>query len=383
MKELKIKGEAVCRPVDRRDGGAVVENVVNMRPKGGDGGLVTVGRPMQYRRLAGCRPLCRFRRQDDSLLLASTGTTLVTAVERVEDAPTGIYPSSLPGEALCAVQRSAGNAIVMTSGGAVSAGLNTAGLAIIPLDMEIPAISLMARTSTPVAASVAPRTLSKDYGGAVRLTKRDADDVAADLSSAYLDMCADAATVGAFIQPALCRYRLRDRSGNIVYISPVVLLSHPTGAQCASPVAITSADRRNIDGYVVEADTWQLEVSIPEWRVSRADEIAALEIYMSPQFHPYNPDMRAYTSLGRGAGSSSPFIYAALPGRNCGLGDDAGGSAQKTIMRAMARIDDLEEPALVEGRVLRNNRGVDVLKYANKRQFFAKKSYFCKILKYN
>lgn len=343
MNEIIVGGGLVRRRGEQRLSAGTVLGVGNLR-QGDDGRLVPVGQPLVYGALAGSRPLCRLNGTAGPLLLCAAGKSLLTVPEGMAGAAATTVPDALPGEAFCAMPRGTKGAIVMTSAGAVEVSAESGqGVAVTPVKGSYPPLLLRAREASPVSTVVPMRMLNSTYNAGGVPDSRDAEALVADLSAAYLRLCASAAATGAIIQPALCRYRLRNKYGHVLYTSPPVLLGAASGAQCASTIGLMSADRHRVESYTLTADTWSLELSIPggAYAAVRA-EVSDAEILMSPLFHPYHPAMPAEVSAGRGSDASSPFLYVGLPGRQCGLGDDFGSNTRSMLMHAIARIDALE-----------------------------------------
>ena len=113
------------------------------------------------------------------------------------------------------------------------------------------------------------------------------------------------------LQPALARYRLLDASGNVLFESAPVLVSHSGGAQCCDSVALGSSDRTTVDAYNLKAGTYHVELALP----SMADSgVAQAEILMTPLFHPYDPAGEGMAQLGRADSSSSVFCASGPAG---------------------------------------------------------------------
>lgn len=309
--------------------------VVNMRPRTAFDGsmeLVAALPPATMASLKGWCPLCRLGGQ----LLVTAGRA--TAV--VDDAGGDALPSpglvALPGEPLCALGVSADEAIVMTAVGPARVGIADGALSIVRCDCEYPPIGLRAVQVSVAAASTGVRTLSKTYSDAGRLTAADRDALVGDLEAAYLEAVAKAAAAGCMVQPALARYRLLDRRGELLFESPPVLLSLPGGSQCAGTVEAPCADGRTVSSYELSLKTWRVEVSVP---AERSDEVAAVEICLSPQFHPYRAGAKGMAVAARDA--SGYKVRVGLPGSYRALGADSGGT-ESTLMKAIARMDAIE-----------------------------------------
>lgn len=309
--------------------------VLNMRPRTAFDGsmeLVAALPPVTMPSLKGWRPLCRLGGQ----LVVSAGT----ATALVDDADGDALPSpglsALPGEPLCSLGVSADEALVMTEAGPVRISVSDGTLGTCKCGYEYPAIGLRAVQVSVAAASTGVRTLSKTYSDAGRLTAADRDALVGDLEAAYLEAVAKAASAGCMVQPALARYRLLDRRGELLFESPPVLLSLPGGSQCADTVEIGCADGRTVSSYELNLKTWCVEVSIPD---VRSDDVGAVEICLSPQLHPYRAAGKGMAVAARDA--SGYKVRVGLPGSYRALGADSGGT-EATLMKAIARMDAIE-----------------------------------------
>lgn len=328
------------------DAAATVTDVTNLRP-GPGGCLVPVGEPAVYGGLSGGRLLACLGSSAGQVLLASDGLALLSTPARVPGMPVTKVAGALPAAARCAFVRNEAEAMVMTGAGPVMVTMAGGAPSASPVDYEYPPIGFVAATAGLLSTTVPDRELSATYQGASRLDMRDESAVTGDLERAYASLCASASATGVMIQPALMRYRLRDSGGRVLFTSPAVLVGHVSGAQCASTVPVMSANRRHLDGYTISAYTWRPTVEIPAASDAVAAAVASAEIYMSPLFHPYNPDMEGKIIVGRASDPTEPFIRVGLPGRHCGLGSDFKGASRRTVMKALARMDSIEERVAV------------------------------------
>ncbi len=343
--EKAIKEICLKMPLHRRGGGSDNKGVTqcrrleNMRPSGCGDRFEPVGRPESYAASERVVPLGRFASGGGDKLLMSSGRSLVLK-------GAGASVSSLradgvlPGSALCSLRTGADSTIVMTEAGASRVHVGDE-LSAETLSADYPAVTLRGKDGVAVTAQVGSRRLGASYSGVSQLERRDAEAVANDLAEAYMELCAKASAAGALLQPCLVRYRLFDADGHELFVSPAVLVGHSTGAQCASTVPVYSSDRQNLNAYTLSASTWTLEARFPD--VESMEKVASCEIYVGPMFHPYHPDRKADIGMGRGGDSSVAFLNVGLPGRECGLGTSYRGQAGRLVMKALARMDAIEE----------------------------------------
>ena len=356
VKVLHTGAPLVAR--QEKNGGrtAIALEIRNMR-RGDNGCLTPVGKYEQVEKSDGSwMPLGHI----GGRLIAASGTSVkAVAVDGSGAAPLSA-DTSLPGPALCAVPSSDDSLTVMTASGPARIVISGQSLQIIRLSPSFPTIILAATDSTPVTADVAARTLSRSYTSG-RLGNADARSVTADITAAYMHISAESAAAGLFIQPVLARYKLRDRSGQLLYTSAPVLLCHTAGAQCCEGTEIYSDDRSTLKPYTLSAQSWKLSATVCDSQSLRASEVATAEIWISPQFHPCNPDCDSTISVGRATSAGSPFLHVRLPGSQNGLGSNWQGRADRILMSAIARMDDIEERvAVISQPFAEGERTIDI-----------------------
>ncbi len=339
-------------PVERKPntvkpGQGYASHVLNLRPDPAKG-LVPTGRPDCHTAMQASTPLGRLNTGEKHVFAGAAGRTLVTADASLPSATATSYPDVLPGEALCALQQGEQCLLAMTKGGAASIRAANGKVTAEKLSHDYPPIGLRARAGSPVSAEVAARTLSSTYGAGSRLSARDAGAVTGDLAEAYLRICADASAAGMAVQPVLARYKLRDSQGHILFTSAPVLLGPATGGQCGSSIDVYSDDRCSLRAYTLSADTWTMALDLPASTSGHDGKVATAEVYISPLFHAYNPDLPGEVNVGRGSSSADPFLRVRLPGASESLG--GGGSARRTLMKAFSRMDAIEERVAVVSR---------------------------------
>ncbi len=306
--------------------------IVNLRPRTGIDGrveLVAAMPPLRMRGLKGWRAVCRLHGR----LLVAAGTALALADDSSASAEPAASGAALPGEAVCALESGEGSAAVMTAAGGAIVGLDNGMPVCAPQNYDYPPISLRAVQVSLASAVVASRTLSKSYGEGHRMAAADHGALVGDLEAAYAEAVSKAASAGCMVQPAFARYRLLDRLGQELFLSAPVLLGT---TQCADSVDVRIADDRTTSAYDISVKAWRVEMS---WPAATLPGVAAVELLLSPQFHPYMPGARGAVTVvrdtsGYKARVSLPGIYRAL--------------TAERAMAALARIDSLVQPV---GRV--------------------------------
>lgn len=314
--------------------------IVNMRPRKGIDGrmeLFAAMPPSTLASLKGRRAVCRLGRK----LVVAAGKVLGT----VDDSAASSLPlmglSALPGESVCSLPVSADETLVMTGAGPAFVSADGDMPVAEVCGYEYPAVTLRAVQVSQTSSTVASRKLSKTYADDHRLTAADRNALVGDLETAYLDAVSKAAAQGCMVQPALARYRLLGRRGDLLFESPAVLLALPEVSQCADTVEIGCDDAGNVASYDVALKAWRTEVGLP---AVSAPDVAAVEVMVSPQFHPYQEGARGMAVAVRDAGGYK--VRVGLPGAY-GRPDGAAGGAM--LMKAVARMETIESCA---GRIV-------------------------------
>lgn len=318
----------VSRPGQYFSTGGV--KAVNMRPEtGADGSLEFCQCPHPQMHGVGARyPLAAI---GDKTILCSDRTL---SVEGNGDGSEHTMPSA----PLFALPTS-GGAIAMTSAGAFSLGIDGTRPTAESMSRRYPPVAVEGVEAGVVTGDVSERRLSHIYNGG-SLSTADAKAVIGDLEQAYLAAVAEGTAGGMMLQPAVARYRLRAADGKVLFVSPPVLVCHPDGAQCNGAVGLYSPDRCNINAYSLSLKGWKLRLHIPADSVG---EVAALDVYITPQMHPYRSGQPYSAVLSRGDGSTAPFARITLPGRQNGISSTRPQSSELSLRRILAHIDDLEQ----------------------------------------
>lgn len=326
---------------------------VNVRPTAD--GLQRVGSLRQFSNLGSTLPLGIV----GSRVCAHNGRTVISATK--PNAAPAVQSDVLPGNVQCTLPHSPGKLLCMTDAGACTVEETSGGVNVSVHNTHFRAIPILCRDSTPLSTRVPSRKLSKVYGTGMSLTAADRQGLVADMVDAYRYICETASANGCLVQPALARYRLKDIHGNTLFTSPVKLLCHSTGAQCTGYETLSSADGQNVDAYTLAADTFSLSAQCPRAVDERERQVARLELYLSPLFHPGIDGSGGDASLGRG-NSSADFVRVALPGRQHSLAAGYRDNAIRNIFNAIAHMDTLEScVATVDYPYGEEDRRIDLL----------------------
>ena len=183
-------------------------------------------------------------------------------------------------------------------------------------DTAAPAVSIEAAGSATITATVPRATLSKAATAGHRLSDADVNRLAADLADGYAQLLASAAFGGNFLQPCFACYRLLDASGREIFRSQPCLVSLPSGLQLASPVTLSAVDSSftAVESYRIEAEAMRMRVNIDAPTSADAGkDVARLEVWVSPQLHPFDPSQRARCRMISRT-TSAEFATLYLPG---------------------------------------------------------------------
>lgn len=159
-------------------------------------------------------------------------------------------------------------------------------------------------------------TLSKPYTHRdAHFTDADARTIGKAYATAYRRLADCAAADHRYIQPVIARYRLRGKDGCILYTSAPVMISPEDGPQATSiDVSIPSSAADVITGLQLTAKSFGINMV----RTSPVNSdwnslVAGVELLISPQLHPFNPDAPMdWRYAGTASNTNHYTIY--LPG---------------------------------------------------------------------
>lgn len=290
------------------------------------------------------RPLAAVDIDGTRRLLLSKGHIIASADPEAvsQPAPDEYTGVRLPGDALCAVPDN-GSALIMTPEGAVRLSPQTDGTAILRgCSGDYPAVIIYGEDGAGISESTQGCSLSMIYGDGESLRGSDRRRMSDDVADTYSRLAARAAALGAFIQPVLCGYKLYDRRGNLLVASEPMLIGALAGAQCTGIVeAAYDRDSLRVRPVALHATSWRPVVGITPQAVAHplAAAIARCEVWISPQFHPFDPDAAASPFIGTRNGTNDIRVY--LPGRSNGLSEATYGTSESILRDAVARFDTL------------------------------------------
>lgn len=206
------------------------------------------------------------------------------------------------------------------------------------LKPEFPVIRFSAVESRQFSASTEGRYLTGDYSHWTgRLNDEDTSAVTADLKALYTELSSRAMQMGYYLQPVIVRYRLFDEMGVMLHESAPVLISLPSGFQCASSLAanvgVEGGRYCNFEGFVVEATGFRLGIEAPDLMNSPwGDVVKSVEISVSPQLHPVDYNAQASHRL-ENATATEGTLRAYIPGMACEMVADT--PRRENLVKAM------------------------------------------------
>ncbi len=331
---MKIPPTLLSRLVGVKPSFVKALNITNLRPTS-DGRFRAVGQPHCFASLKNLKPIGKVANH----IIAASGTTIYSADADIPSLPSQKLDTTLPGDLKCVLERDADSILAMTNRGAALIEAKDQNIVCSRADSDYPPLTLIAAEANPISSTIHERILNNRYSTDDRISSKDASSLTSDLVAAYIDLCSKASVAGWLIQPALMRYKLFDKDGRELFSSAPVLLSHPSGLQCADAVKLFSDDRQSINAYYLSANTWRPIVRIP--LVDDDCGVAMAKVFMSPLFHPYHPDRAIDVNIGRASDSDAPFALINLPGASA-----IRSSWRRIVMKAIARLDAIESPII-------------------------------------
>lgn len=174
---------------------------------------------------------------------------------------------------------------------------------------QYPAVSLTLAPLAYAVATVPSRRLTATYPAATfSLSASDSSALASDIAAACRDIHRQALAASALSDPIICRYRLRDIRGNIIFLSPPILLN----PQSTPTYNILSDDRRTTMPFDITAQLYKIHLNAPVAQNDLAASVSRLELIACRRF-PMLPDSQKPTLTVVRDTTSDLFIRAAMP----------------------------------------------------------------------
>lgn len=275
--------------------------IVNMRPVAGR--LESVGAPISVDDMAGWRPL------DEGIFANGNNLNIDGSL------------IAAPGKPLCAHAGA-----VMCQNGVVGG-----------LPSRWPFVRFSVHENGESNVVVGERSLSGALSSGTSLSGTVRRQLIADFEQAYIDASASAADAGNFVAPVVAYCRFLDANGAVLHNTPPVFLRP---SNIFNPYAqLTVTDDKLVEAYAVAVPTFSISVS---FEPIECPEVAAAEIVITPQAHPYYPEGPAEIVKTRQNGS----LRVSLPGYGCRFTDDNSASHER-ILRLLGASDKLGNSSLI------------------------------------
>ncbi|MDE7426783.1 MAG: hypothetical protein K2M79_03180 [Muribaculaceae bacterium] len=188
------------------------------------------------------------------------------------------------------------------------------------------------------------RKLSREYSaGESTADAADVKALSADFLEAYSDVTQQMNAAGEMPHPALCRVKLYNRKGAMVYSSAPVLLMYPGEAPGTLSMSVRSADGRTAEACTVQLKGWRVGVELPmtTYSQSKAVDVERMEVWVSDMFEPVDYERRACVRGGRSQNANELLsVYPA--GSEYGLYTERGRGNVNLVRAVSARLDSME-----------------------------------------
>lgn len=182
-------------------------------------------------------------------------------------------------------------------------------------DEEFPAVTIYSDQSTVIISSSISSAKLKDSDGAkgIWLGREDRKSLTKDIISAHDDILNQAKKMQRLTQPVLARYKLYGNNDELIFKSPVVLLTVPEKIyQFREPITVEMNDGyTERQGFTVQAASYQPRFRISSHK-SRTD-VAYMIIEMSTPFEQIDRNLLSVCALNTDK-NGRRYITATMPG---------------------------------------------------------------------
>ncbi len=341
---------------------------VNLRPGRESGRLVPVDDLEALVDVgAGSEPMLCWQhpgRGECLLLRAGNSLKVVTGADRGKEAVECHDVGVMPSAPLCAIAEGSGERVaVMTAERAyyLTADDETGLWRTEVARPEFPAATFTAASYSTITAEVGEKVLKGAYGSTSRrLDKNDREALRDDLNGAMEEIECVARAAGRSIAPLLMRYRLKDESGETLFLSPVVLTGTEKGYQWSSELnttTSTSGGSMKRAGFTVEAESFVPRLRLPatvEEGIAR--RVKTLEVEAAGPLDGTESDGIVWNRLD----VANNRLRFHMPGMAATMTTDTA-RLRGIILGALARFDELSERvASVSDPFSAANRGMSI-----------------------
>lgn len=302
----------------------------------------------------GLRPLAAVRIGGEEATVFKAGRSLYVRYGAVEAGGALVrllYPE-VEGEVVAAV----GGADEMTlmledaSGlaGCMRLGLSRSGARVIAEPWTYPSLGLEAVSAGNFSGVCGVRSVPNDFLVSSVLGTSTVKALCGDLEEVYCRCAGDALESGAYVQPALAAYRLLDGRGRVLFESAPVLLSRDNLGESmpAGYVERSLSSEGLVGACTLNLGAWRPRLRIPAGFGAAAPEVAAIELLVGEQFHPWHPDGTGAAVVG--LKGSERVVRVSLPGAGNGISGVRAERSARRLTEAVAAFGDMAHCA---GRV--------------------------------
>ncbi len=195
-----------------------------------------------------------------------------------------------------------------------------------------------------LTASTSPLSLtSTDFSRTdPSLSEAGLKKLSGELSAAYRRLSALAVDAGAWIQPVAARYRLIGDAGEVIYTSLPVAMTCG-GWQARKEISVTCAKSGDstleVPQITLSARAFRPQFEVTDSLLAKMtlQGVRKIELWLSPQIHPFDPAQTAATRITRGS-TASPALTVAIPGAT-----DNFSSRNNARLSQLHRLEDLQE----------------------------------------
>lgn len=323
---------------------------VNLRP-GADGGrLVPVDDLVAVTSVGeGSEPMLSWHHpMRGECLLLRNGNSLAVAMgldglpEGVECCGLGVLES----KALCAIAEGDGRRVVVMTARRVyyvRADEESGGWVVEDARPTFPAVTLMASSYSTISAEVGERVLKGSYNAqSRRLEKVDRDGLRDDVCGAIEEISCVARAAGRCVDPLLMRYRLKDETGQTLFVSPVVMVGTDRGWQWSGEMScgVTSAGSGlKREGFTVEGESYVAQLRLPSITdESLARRVKVLEVEAAGGLHCADVAGIVWNRLDASGGR----LRFHAPGAGATMATDTA-KLRELVVGTLARFEEMKE----------------------------------------
>lgn len=303
----------------------------NMRPviNGGVTEFHNVSDKKAYAAYGGWRPLLSLSDGTRTEWLFCRGSALAGGVLEADTTPLA-FESAAPGTVSGAIPLCGGRALAVCSEGMLEVSLEGGVWRATPTSRRFPAVWFRTTSGGTLSHAVSSRSLGASYNGLASLGSSVRKSIENDFADAYRILCARAADSGLYTAPVLAWCRYLDCRGIEIFRTPPVAVCTGTSFDPWKQIAIENAT--TLGGYSVDVPCYGIDAC---FEACADSAVASVEIWMSPQLHPYRAGAPAHMTDVRGTA-----LRVSLPGYVSGV-YGGGRGAHRRMLRLLGHAESL------------------------------------------